>query len=162
MSQITNEPDVLPFRNINKRQTGNETEAKALATIQPDKVEQTSLREHNNNGGSTVSNKRKLSTLNLLEEFTEYLPSCSDINDVPFSKFKVSTAKHFIKTSGRPCTTKCRRISPEKMKALDEYLEDMLRIEVIRKSSSPWLPPIQMVRKKYASWRIYGDYRTLN
>lgn len=103
-----------------------------------------------------------VSTKRLPPQFQQYQCICGDMEGVDFTRFKVLQTKHFIRTTGAPCTTKVRRLSLERFAALKVCLKDMLDDGIIRPSASPWSSPITMVKKSDGSWRLCGDYRVLN
>ncbi|KAK9703188.1 Reverse transcriptase (RNA-dependent DNA polymerase) [Popillia japonica] len=47
-------------------------------------------------------------------------------------------------------------------KIVDKELDEMLRLGVVQKSSSPWSSPILMIPKKDGKYRFCVDYRKLN
>ncbi|KAE8185404.1 hypothetical protein A4X06_0g3818 [Tilletia controversa] len=53
-------------------------------------------------------------------------------------------------------------LSPKELKTLHEWLEEQLRLGLIRPSSSPASSPILFVKKKDGSLRLCVDYRGLN
>ncbi|KAE8191782.1 hypothetical protein CF336_g4721, partial [Tilletia laevis] len=54
-----------------------------------------------------------------------------------------------------------RRVSPEKRQAIDTAIDQLLKWDVVKPSSSPASFPVLMVRQ-YGKWRFCVDYRQLN
>ena len=60
------------------------------------------------------------------------------------------------------------RLSPEKQRALDVQIQDLLQAKVIVESDSPWQSPVVMIKKRNKApdgsdlWRTCIDYRALN
>lgn len=73
------------------------------------------------------------------------------------------SVEHVIVTKSLPIKQRYYRVSPVMQKYIDEELQEMLRMDVVEKSSSPWASPIVMVKKKNSNkWRFCVDYRKLN
>ena len=70
--------------------------------------------------------------------------------------------KHFINTgSSPPPVSKVRKLFGDKLKCAKAEIDKLLKLNVIRPSSSPYASPIHMA-KKGESYRLTGDYRALN
>ena len=54
------------------------------------------------------------------------------------------------------------RMSPSELTELKTQLEELLEIQFIRPSVSPWGAPILLVKKKDRSFRLCIDHRQLN
>ena len=69
-----------------------------------------------------------------------------------------------IKTEGdsAPPFGKLYNMSEKELKALKDYIDDMLGKGFIRSSNSPAGAPVLFVKKKDGSLRLCVDYRTLN
>ena len=83
------------------------------------------------------------------------------LNDLELGK--TSMVKHEIKLSNPvPFKDRYRHIPPHEFEEVRNHLRDMLRVDAIRKSVSPWASPVVLVQKKDGSLRFCIDLRKLN
>jgi Reverse transcriptase (RNA-dependent DNA polymerase) len=62
----------------------------------------------------------------------------------------------------KPVNLRPYRYSHFQKKELENIIDELLKTEVIRPSSSPFASPALLVRKKDGTWRLCVDYRQLN
>ncbi len=67
-----------------------------------------------------------------------------------------------IKTTGPPISQRAYRVPLTKKKLIDEAIDEMLRDDVIRPSSSPWASPVTLVPKRDGTTRFCVNYRKVN
>jgi hypothetical protein len=67
-----------------------------------------------------------------------------------------------LKPDAKPLWGLIYNLLEEELKVLKDYLEKMLRLKIIRRSTSPIAAPLLFVGKKDATLRLYVDYRGLN
>lgn len=67
-----------------------------------------------------------------------------------------------INTEGPPIKQRYYPLSPAKQQLMEAELDEMLRLGVVRPSSSPWASPVVMVTKKDGKPRFCLDSRKLN
>ncbi|KAK3733458.1 hypothetical protein RRG08_019726 [Elysia crispata] len=60
---------------------------------------------------------------------------------------------HHIPTSGPPVHARARRLDNDKLSAAKAEFEELERLGIIRRSSSPWSSPLHIVRKSNGGWR---------
>ena len=64
---------------------------------------------------------------------------------------------HHIETTGRPVTSKFRRLDSIKLAAAKEEFRRLEQEGIVRRSDSDWASPLHMVKKSDGSWRPCGD-----
>ena len=73
-----------------------------------------------------------------------------------------TAAEHRIKTVGEPVSEKMRRTPHALRPHVKQKIDEMLKHQIIRKSTSPFAAPIVMVKKRGGEYRMCIDYRKLN
>lgn len=72
-------------------------------------------------------------------------------------------SKHDIRLStNRPLAVRPRRFTEEQAKVIEDEIDNMLKDNVIKKSSSNYATEIVLVLKPNKTWRVCMDYRLLN
>ena len=69
---------------------------------------------------------------------------------------------HIILADPIPFKEKYRRIPPQLYEEVRNHLQEMLKLDAIRRSCSPWPSAIVLVRKKNGKLRFCIDLRKLN
>ena len=75
---------------------------------------------------------------------------------------KLHPFEHSIDIDGPPVAFRPRRLSPQELRELNNQLDEMLALKIIRPSTSPWANPVHLVKKKSGSYRLVVDYREVN
>ena len=76
---------------------------------------------------------------------------------------RTDKVKHSIKLDGyTPFKERYRCIPPHQYEEVKQHLKEMLEIEAINESKSPWTSAVVLVRKKDGSLRFCIDLRKLN
>ena len=92
----------------------------------------------------------------ILREFPQVVNKSKDLPPVKHDVL------HHIETSGRPVTSRYRRLDPARLAAAKKEFRDLEAQGIIQRSSSQWASPLHMVKKPDGSWRACGDFRQLN
>ena len=82
--------------------------------------------------------------LKLLSEFPALTQVCSP--DTPVTH-KIT---HHIQTTGPPVSARPRHLAPERLHVVKMVFEHILKLGIVRPSSSAWSSPLHMVSKKTA------------
>jgi putative transposase len=84
-------------------------------------------------------------------------------NPIPIDAEKHPEIEVGIETTGDPVRSRQYMLSPQCKNAVREFVSKLLKLKLIRKSSSPWASPLLAVRKPDGvSWRVCLDARKLN
>ena len=76
---------------------------------------------------------------------------------------KTDLVKHVIKLDNQqPFKERYQRIPPHQYEEVKQHLKEMIEIGTIRKSKSPWVSAVVLVRKKTGELRFCIDLRKLN
>lgn len=75
---------------------------------------------------------------------------------------KVAEHEIILEPNTRPIKQRYYPVSPFKQKFIDDEVEEMLKLGVIERSSSPWSSPVCLARKKDGSFRFCIDFRQVN
>lgn len=87
----------------------------------------------------------------------------SDIDTEKVGLGRTHLAEHNIDTGdAKPIKQKYYRLSPEKLRLLNDDLDRMLKLGVVEKSNSPWNSPVTLVPKSDGSTRTCLDSRMIN
>jgi len=73
-----------------------------------------------------------------------------------------TVAEHRIMTIGEPVSEKMRRTPHALRPIVKQKIDEMLKHQIIRKSTSQFSAPLVMVKKKGGEYRMCVDYRKLN
>ena len=76
---------------------------------------------------------------------------------------RTSYIKHSIETGdAEPIRKHPYRRSFAERKVMKEFVEEMMKHDIVEESDSPWSSPVVLVRKRDGKWRFCVDWRELN
>ena len=76
---------------------------------------------------------------------------------------KTNLTKHHIDTgNARSIKQHLRRTAPPKRVEIERQVEDLLRRDIVKKSSNPWSSAVVLVTKKDGFQRLCVNYRQVN
>ncbi|VDH93925.1 Hypothetical predicted protein [Mytilus galloprovincialis] len=105
----------------------------------------------------SLTSEQQLQLKDVISKYSDTLSKGED--DIGFC----NKIEHQIPTADDvPIRVPHRRIPPNQWSEVREYLQNALKMGVIRESSSPYAAPVVIVPKKNGKLRICVDYRGLN
>ena len=108
-------------------------------------------------GTTSITQQQKQKVMELIHKYQDVFSKCEgDLGYFDKAKFVIDTG------NSKPIKQRAYRIPYAKREQIDKMVNDMLKSNVIRKSSSPWASPIVLVKKKDGSERFCVDFRKLN
>ncbi len=136
--------DQLYHINLLKRWVGTRTQLATLATSDPGVVDMSAL----------LSDAQKKDLHHLIGQFSDVF------SPIPG---RTQVLQHDIRTpSGTVVRQRPYRVHEARRCAIEEEVQEMLRLGVIEPSRSPWSSPIVMVPKPDGTLRFCNDFRRLN
>ncbi|CAH2084649.1 unnamed protein product [Euphydryas editha] len=93
----------------------------------------------------------------ILETFRQYFTT-----GVPTSSAKTEPMKIRLVDPHKTINRRPYRLSPDERQVVRNKIDELLRANIIRRSSSPFASPILLVKKKDGTDRMCVDYRELN
>ena len=101
-----------------------------------------------------LTGEEKLQLQELVKEFDTVFTTEPGHTDIAVHKIEVGDAT--------PVRSQPYRLGPERKRALEEELDNLLKTGKIEPSTSPWASPVVMVPKKGNKYRMCIDYRKVN
>ena len=96
------------------------------------------------------------------DSWGKILADFPSITEPKFSSTPAHNTFHHIVTAGPPPVAKARRLSPTNLEIARKAFLDMLSLNIVRRSNSPYRSALVLVKKPDGSMRICGDYTALN
>ena len=141
----------------NRSTVGFLNEAEVLACIDSKEVKRNSKLVEEIEMGKGLTGEQIGQLQNLVLQYSDVFA------DNPKKPNRTNLMEHRIITENAlPVHTKTRRIPAAWSKEVNDQIEEMLKHDIIRPSSSPWNSPLLLVKKKDDSMRFVLDFRGLN
>jgi hypothetical protein len=98
----------------------------------------------------------------ILKELLKKYENMFEYNEEKLGKIEVTKHEIKINEGQEPILQRRYKETEEKGKFIKKEVEQLLKMEKIRESKSPWASPVTLAKKKGADYRFCIDYRKLN